>query len=78
MSRESALNEEDSTIVYVMNEDEDPFDPDALNEERVIKTGETGPPPVNSETTEREPYDGYLIWQGAIPEIKEFLKKIRR
>ncbi len=34
--------------------------------------------PVNGETTEREPYDGYLISQGAIPEVQEFLKKIRR
>jgi glutamyl-tRNA(Gln) amidotransferase subunit D len=34
--------------------------------------------PVNGEITEREPYDGYLIYQGAIPEIKEFLKKSRR
>jgi glutamyl-tRNA(Gln) amidotransferase subunit D len=34
--------------------------------------------PVNSETTEREPYDGYLISQGAIPDVQEFLKKIKR
>jgi glutamyl-tRNA(Gln) amidotransferase subunit D len=34
--------------------------------------------PVNGEITEREPYDGYLISQGAIPEVQEFLKKIRR
>ena len=33
---------------------------------------------VNGEITEREPYDGYLISQGAIPEVQEFLKKIRR
>ena len=33
---------------------------------------------VNGEITEREPYDGYLIYQGAIPEVKEFLKNFRR
>ncbi|MCK5127112.1 MAG: Glu-tRNA(Gln) amidotransferase subunit GatD [candidate division Zixibacteria bacterium] len=30
--------------------------------------------PVNGDITEREPYDGYLIFQGGTPEIKEFLK----
>jgi glutamyl-tRNA(Gln) amidotransferase subunit D len=34
--------------------------------------------PVNGETTEREPHDGYLILQGAIPEVQEFLRKTRR
>jgi glutamyl-tRNA(Gln) amidotransferase subunit D len=34
--------------------------------------------PVNGEITEREPCDGYIIHQGAIPEVKEFLKKFRR
>ena len=34
--------------------------------------------PVNGEITEREPYDGYLISQGAIPEVQEFLSKIMR
>ena len=34
--------------------------------------------PVNGETTEREPYNGYLIFQGAIPEVQEFLKTIKR
>ena len=30
--------------------------------------------PVNSDITEREPYDGYLIYQGGTPEIRAFLK----
>jgi glutamyl-tRNA(Gln) amidotransferase subunit D len=30
--------------------------------------------PVNGEMTERERPDGYLVFQGALPEIKEFLK----
>ena len=34
--------------------------------------------PVNGEITEREPYDGYLISQGTIPEVQEFLRKIKR
>jgi glutamyl-tRNA(Gln) amidotransferase subunit D len=34
--------------------------------------------PINSETTEREPYNGYLIYQGEIPEVQEFLHTIRR
>jgi glutamyl-tRNA(Gln) amidotransferase subunit D len=34
--------------------------------------------PVNGEITEREPYNGYLIFQGAIPEVQEFLRTIKR
>jgi glutamyl-tRNA(Gln) amidotransferase subunit D len=30
--------------------------------------------PVNGEITEREPPDGYLIFQGRLPEIKKFLR----
>ena len=33
---------------------------------------------INDEITEREPYDGYLIYQGGVPEIKEFIKKYRK
>jgi glutamyl-tRNA(Gln) amidotransferase subunit D len=29
--------------------------------------------PVNRETTEREPHDGYLILQGGLPETDEFV-----
>jgi glutamyl-tRNA(Gln) amidotransferase subunit D len=31
--------------------------------------------PINNEITEREPYNGYIILQGGIPEIDEFLTK---
>ncbi|GCD10674.1 Glu-tRNA(Gln) amidotransferase subunit GatD [Clostridium tagluense] len=31
--------------------------------------------PICSEITEREPYNGYLIYQGGIPEVEEFIKK---
>lgn len=34
--------------------------------------------PVLDEITEREPYNGYLIFQGGVPEIEEFLKKIHK
>lgn len=34
--------------------------------------------PVSDEITEREPYNGYLIFQGAVPEIQEFLKTVKR
>ena len=34
--------------------------------------------PIIDETTEREPYNGYLIYQGAIPEVQEFLRTIKR
>jgi glutamyl-tRNA(Gln) amidotransferase subunit D len=30
--------------------------------------------PIAGEITEREPYDGYIILQGGIPEVDEFLK----
>jgi len=33
--------------------------------------------PVADETTPREPFDGYLILQGGIPEVEEFTKKLR-
>ncbi len=34
--------------------------------------------PITSEITEREPYNGYLIYQGEIPEVQEFLRTIKR
>ena len=34
--------------------------------------------PVCGEITEREPYNGYLIFQGGIPEIEDFLRKIHK
>jgi len=34
--------------------------------------------PIGDETTKREPYNGYLIFQGAIPEVQEFLRTIKR
>ncbi len=34
--------------------------------------------PVNGEITDREPYNGYLVFQGSIPEVQEFLRTIKR
>jgi len=34
--------------------------------------------PIAGEVTEREPHDGYLIFQGGVPEIKEFLERVWR
>jgi len=34
--------------------------------------------PVADEITDREPYNGYLVYQGEIPEVQEFLREIRR
>ena len=45
-----------------------PGDPDAVR--RLMTT------PVAGETTEREPHDGYLVFQGGVPEIQEFLGKV--
>jgi len=34
--------------------------------------------PICSEITEREPHDGYLIFQGGMPELEAFLKRIHK
>jgi glutamyl-tRNA(Gln) amidotransferase subunit D len=34
--------------------------------------------PIAGEVTEREPHDGYLIFQGGVPEVQEFLERIWR
>jgi glutamyl-tRNA(Gln) amidotransferase subunit D len=34
--------------------------------------------PVNDEITEREPYNGYLVYQGGVPEVEEFIKNFRK
>ena len=34
--------------------------------------------PINDDITEREPYNGYLIYQGGVPEVEEFIKKFRK
>ena len=34
--------------------------------------------PINSEITPREPYNGYLIYQGGVPEVEEFIRKFHK
>ena len=34
--------------------------------------------PICGEITEREPHDGYLVFQGGMPEIEAFLKKVHK
>jgi len=34
--------------------------------------------PIAGEITERKPYPGYLIFQGGIPEVEEFIKKFHK
>jgi glutamyl-tRNA(Gln) amidotransferase subunit D len=45
-----------------------PDDPDAVRELMIR--------PVAGEITEREPHDGYLVFQGGVPELQELLAKI--
>jgi len=32
--------------------------------------------PINDEITNREPYNGYLVYQGGVPEVEEFVRKV--
>jgi len=34
--------------------------------------------PIAGEITEREPYNGYLIFQRGIPKVEEFIKKFHK
>ncbi len=34
--------------------------------------------PVNDDITPREPYNGYLIYQGGVPEVEEFIRKVHK
>lgn len=34
--------------------------------------------PINDEITDREPYNGYLVYQGGVPEVDEFVKRVRK
>lgn len=34
--------------------------------------------PINDEITPREPYNGYLVYQGGVPEVEEFVKLVRK
>jgi glutamyl-tRNA(Gln) amidotransferase subunit D len=47
-----------------------PDDPEAVKQLMMAQ--------IAGEVTEREPHDGYLVLQGGVPEIKEFLEKVWR
>jgi len=34
--------------------------------------------PIANEITIREPYNGYLVYQGGVPEVEDFIKKVRK
>ena len=34
--------------------------------------------PIIDEITSREPYNGYLVYQGGVSEVEEFVKKFRK
>lgn len=34
--------------------------------------------PINDEITKREPYNGYLIYQGGVPEVEAFIKAVHK
>ena len=34
--------------------------------------------PINDEITKREPYNGYLVYQGGIPDVEDFIKKVHK
>jgi glutamyl-tRNA(Gln) amidotransferase subunit D len=34
--------------------------------------------PISDEITPREPYNGYLIYQGGVPEVEEFIRKVHK
>jgi len=34
--------------------------------------------PINDEITEREPYNGYLVYQGGVPAIEEFVRNVHK
>ncbi len=34
--------------------------------------------PINDEITEREPYNGYLVYQGGVEEVESFVRKFRK
>ena len=34
--------------------------------------------PINSDITPREPYNGYLIYQGGVPEVEDFIRKFHK
>ncbi len=34
--------------------------------------------PINDEITQREPYNGYLVYQGGVPEVEDFIRRVHK
>lgn len=34
--------------------------------------------PINEEITKREPYNGYLVYQGGVPEVEDFIRNVHK
>ncbi|MFH2095251.1 MAG: Glu-tRNA(Gln) amidotransferase subunit GatD [Bacteroidota bacterium] len=43
-----------------------------------VKVREMMLTPINDEITPREPYNGYLVYQGGVPEVEEFIRKVHK
>jgi glutamyl-tRNA(Gln) amidotransferase subunit D len=43
-----------------------------------VKVKEMMLTPINDEITSREPYNGYLVYQGGVPEVEDFIKKVHK
>ena len=43
-----------------------------------VKVREMMLTPINDEITPREPYNGYLVYQGGIPEVEDFIRKVHK
>jgi len=54
-------------LSWILGQTEDP-----------VKVKEMMLTPINDEITEKEPYNGYLVYQGGIPEVEEFIKKVHK
>lgn len=54
-------------LSWILGQTEDP--------EEVVRMMLT---PINDEITEREPYNGYLVYQGGVPEVEEFIKNVHK
>ena len=34
--------------------------------------------PISEDMTDREPYGGYLVYQGGVPEVDDFIRNVRK
>ena len=43
-----------------------------------VKVREMMLTPINDEITPREPYNGYLVYQGGVPEVEDFVRRVHK